>query len=92
MTFGKIEDAIKQLQRGDFIIIVDDENRENEGDLILAAEKVTPSKINNMLKFEKYNQSLLHVINLFFLEKAWLDSCPVHSVLQFYYPILLRVN
>jgi len=47
--FGKIENAIKQLQRGDFIIIVDDENRENEGDLILAAEKATPSKLNYMI-------------------------------------------
>ena len=49
--FGKIEDAIKQLQRGDFIIIVDDENRENEGDLVLAAEKATPSKLNYFLKW-----------------------------------------
>ncbi len=51
--FGKIEDAIKQLQRGDFIIIVDDENRENEGDLVLAAEKATPSKLNYMIKWAK---------------------------------------
>ena len=49
--FGKIGDAIKQLQRGDFIIIVDDENRENEGDLVLAAEKATPSKLNYILKW-----------------------------------------
>jgi len=48
--FGKIEYAIKQLQRGDFIIVVDDENRENEGDLVLAAEKATPSKINYFLR------------------------------------------
>ncbi|MEA2036744.1 MAG: 3,4-dihydroxy-2-butanone-4-phosphate synthase [Nanoarchaeota archaeon] len=47
---GKIEDAIKELQRGDFIIVVDDENRENEGDLVIAAEKVTPSKLNYMIK------------------------------------------
>lgn len=51
--FGKIEDAIKQLQKGDFIIIVDDENRENEGDLVLAAEKATPSKLNYMLQWAK---------------------------------------
>ena len=49
--FGKIEDAIKELQRGDFIVIVDDENRENEGDLVLAAEKVTPSKLNYMINW-----------------------------------------
>jgi len=48
--FGKIEYAIKQLQRGDFIIVVDDENRENEGDIVLAAEKATPSKINRIIK------------------------------------------
>ncbi len=49
--FGKIEYAIKQLQRGDFIVIVDDENRENEGDLVVAASKVTPSKLNYMIKW-----------------------------------------
>jgi len=49
--FGKIEDAIKQLQRGDFIVIVDDENRENEGDLVLVAEKATPSKLNYMIRW-----------------------------------------
>jgi len=48
--FGKIEYAIKQLQRGDFIIVVDDENRENEGDLVLAAELATPSKLNYFLR------------------------------------------
>lgn len=51
--FGKIADAIKQLQRGDFIVIVDDENRENEGDIMLAAEKATPSKINYILQWAK---------------------------------------
>jgi len=51
--FGKIEDAIKQLQRGDFIIIVDDENRENEGDLVVAAEKLTPSKLNYIINWAR---------------------------------------
>jgi len=51
--FGNIDNAIKQLQRGDFIIIVDDENRENEGDLVMAAEKVTPSKLNYMIKWAR---------------------------------------
>lgn len=51
--FGKIQDAVKQLQRGDFIIIVDDMNRENEGDLVVAAEKITPSKLNYMIKWAK---------------------------------------
>jgi len=51
--FGKIQDAIKELQRGDFIVIVDDENRENEGDLVVSAEKITPSKINYMIKWAR---------------------------------------
>ncbi len=45
-----IEDAIKDFREGKFVIVVDDEDRENEGDLIIAAEKVTPEKINFMLK------------------------------------------
>ena len=51
--FSKIPDAIKQLQRGDFIILVDDENRENEGDIVLAAEKATPSKLNYIIQWAK---------------------------------------
>ena len=53
MKFATIEQAIKDLQRGKFIIVVDDEHRENEADLILAAEKATPSKINYMLKWAR---------------------------------------
>ena len=45
-----IEDAIEDFREGKFVIVVDDEDRENEGDLIIAAEKVTPEKINFMLK------------------------------------------
>ncbi len=50
MVFSKIEDAVNDIKRGKFIIVVDDENRENEGDLVLAAEKVTAHKINYMIK------------------------------------------
>lgn len=50
MEFSKIKDAINDMKRGKFIIIVDDENRENEGDLVLAAEKATADKINYMIK------------------------------------------
>ncbi len=50
MVFSKIEDAVNDINRGKFIIVVDDENRENEGDLVLAAEKVTAHKINYMIK------------------------------------------
>jgi len=45
-----VPEAVKALQQGKMIIIVDDENRENEGDLMIAAEKVTPEAINFMAK------------------------------------------
>lgn len=45
-----IEEAIQDFKEGKFLIVVDDEERENEGDFIIAAEKVTPEKINFMLK------------------------------------------
>lgn len=48
MAFASIEEAIEDLRAGKFIIIVDDESRENEGDLALAAEKVTAEAINFM--------------------------------------------
>ena len=44
-----IEDAIEDFRNGKFIIVVDDEDRENEGDLIIAAEKVTPEHVNFMI-------------------------------------------
>ena len=49
MIFLKIEQAVKELQKGNFIVLIDDENRENEGDVVIAAEKVTPSKLNWMI-------------------------------------------
>ena len=49
-TFNTIEDAIKDIKRGRFVILVDDEDRENEGDLVMAAERVTPAAINFMAK------------------------------------------
>jgi 3,4-dihydroxy 2-butanone 4-phosphate synthase/GTP cyclohydrolase II len=48
MTFARIEEAIAEIKAGKIIIVVDDESRENEGDLIMAAEKVTPEAINFM--------------------------------------------
>lgn len=45
-----IEDAIADFKEGKFVIVVDDEDRENEGDLIIAAEMITPEKVNFMLK------------------------------------------
>jgi 3,4-dihydroxy 2-butanone 4-phosphate synthase/GTP cyclohydrolase II len=47
---SSIEAAIKDFKEGNFVIVVDDEDRENEGDLIIAAEKITPEKVNFMLK------------------------------------------
>lgn len=48
MPLSRIEDAVKDVKEGRMIIIVDDEDRENEGDLVCAAEKVTPEIINFM--------------------------------------------
>jgi len=48
MLFVTIEEAITEIQEGRMVIIVDDEDRENEGDLMIAAEKVTPEAINFM--------------------------------------------
>ena len=39
-----IEEAIEDFRKGEFVIVVDDEDRENEGDLIIAAELITPAK------------------------------------------------
>lgn len=46
-----VEEAIEDFRKGEFVIVVDDEDRENEGDFIIAAEKVTPEKVNFMLKY-----------------------------------------
>ncbi|MBI4440122.1 3,4-dihydroxy-2-butanone-4-phosphate synthase [Candidatus Woesearchaeota archaeon] len=48
-----VDDAIRSLRNGRFVIILDDEQRENEGDLVLAAEKVTEEKLNQMLKIAR---------------------------------------
>lgn len=47
---SSIEDALKDFKEGKFVIVVDDEDRENEGDLIIAAEKITAEAVNFMLK------------------------------------------
>lgn len=51
MPLLAIEDAIKEIKAGRMVILVDDEDRENEGDLTIAAEKVTPETINFMAKY-----------------------------------------
>ncbi|MGA9099478.1 MAG: bifunctional 3,4-dihydroxy-2-butanone-4-phosphate synthase/GTP cyclohydrolase II, partial [Methanotrichaceae archaeon] len=51
MPFANIEEAIEEVRRGRIIIILDDENRENEGDLMMAAEKITPESINFLARY-----------------------------------------
>ena len=50
IRLNSIEEAIQDFKEGKFVIVVDDEDRENEGDLICAAEKITPEMVNFMLK------------------------------------------
>lgn len=50
MSIDTVEIAIEEIKKGNMVIVVDDENRENEGDFIMAAEKVTPEDINFMSK------------------------------------------
>ena len=47
--FNSIEDALEDIKAGKFVIVVDDEDRENEGDFICAAEKMTPEMVNFMI-------------------------------------------
>ena len=49
-TFSSIEEAIGDIREGRIVIMVDDEDRENEGDFVMAAERVTPEAINFMTK------------------------------------------
>src|SRR3979409_618126 len=51
MPFATIDEAAALYRRGEVVIIVDDEDRENEGDLCIAAEKITPEAINFMARF-----------------------------------------
>ncbi len=51
MKFNTIEEAIQDIKEGKMVVVIDDEDRENEGDLVMAAEKVTPKDINFMTKY-----------------------------------------
>lgn len=53
MEFSAIEDAIEDIRQGKMVVVVDDEDRENEGDIIIAAEHVTPEAINFMATYAK---------------------------------------
>ncbi|HEY5649489.1 MAG TPA: 3,4-dihydroxy-2-butanone-4-phosphate synthase, partial [Nitrospiria bacterium] len=48
LKFDPIQDAIEAIKKGQMVILVDDEDRENEGDLVMAAEKITPEAVNFM--------------------------------------------
>ncbi len=50
MPLSTISEAIEEIRQGKFVIVVDDEDRENEGDLVIAAEKVTPQAVNFMIR------------------------------------------
>lgn len=50
-VLSSIEDALEDIRKGEFVIVVDDEDRENEGDFIIAAEKITEEKVNFMLRY-----------------------------------------
>ena len=52
-VLNTIEEAVEDFKKGKFVIVVDDEDRENEGDLIIAAELITPEKVNFMLKYAR---------------------------------------
>jgi len=51
IQFATIEEAVEEIRQGRMIIVVDDEDRENEGDLTVAAEKITPEQINFMARY-----------------------------------------
>ncbi len=50
MSFNTIEEALEDIRQGKMVVVVDDEDRENEGDLVMAAEKVTPEAVNFMIR------------------------------------------
>ncbi len=51
VKFNTIEEAIEEIRQGRMVVVVDDEDRENEGDLVMAAEKATPESINFMVRY-----------------------------------------
>ena len=56
-SFARIENAIAAIRAGQMAIVVDDEDRENEGDLTIAAEKITPQAINFMAQDGRGHES-----------------------------------
>lgn len=75
IKFNTIEEAIEDIKNGKMIVVVDDENRENEGDLLMSAEKVTPEAINFMAT---HGRGLICMP----LEKARLDELNIHPMVD----------
>ena len=77
MKFNTIEEAIEDIKQGKIILVVDDEDRENEGDLLMAAELVTPESINFMAT---YGRGLICMpISGHRLDELGLDAMVVHN-------------
>ncbi len=53
MLLSSIDDALRRIRRGEMVLVIDDEDRENEGDLTMAAEWVTPDAVNFMLRWAR---------------------------------------
>lgn len=72
-VFKNIRDSIKDIHNGKMVVIVDGEDRENEGDLAMAAEKVSPEKINFMAKYCRglittpVNEEIINRLNLYLM-------------------------
>ena len=64
MPLASIEDAARDVRDGKMIIVVDDEDRENEGDLVCAAEKVTPDAICTVSVYDAEANVLQHVAGM----------------------------
>lgn len=52
-SFNTVEEALEEIRKGNFVVVADDEDRENEGDLIIAAERINAEKINFMTKYAR---------------------------------------
>ena len=57
-SFDSIEDALEAYGRGEFLVVADDEGRENEGDLIIAASEVSTEKMAWMIRYTRYARLL----------------------------------
>lgn len=89
-VFASIEAAVEDIRQGKMVILVDDEDRENEGDLILAAEKVTPEAINFMTK---YGRGLVCVtLTEEVVDRLKLPMMAVHNANRFQTPFTVSIE